>query len=42
MFFRSGLPFVIPGIPQYITLSVFALLVLALISWICDLTCKGK
>jgi hypothetical protein len=42
MFFRSGLPFVIPGIPQYITLSVFALLVLALISWICDLTCKEK
>lgn len=28
MFFRSGLPFVIPGVPQFITLSVFALLVL--------------
>lgn len=28
MFFRSGLPFVIPGVPQFITLSVFALAVL--------------
>lgn len=27
MFFRSGLPFVIPGIPQFITLSAVALLI---------------
>lgn len=36
MFFRSGLPFVIPGIPQFITLSVFALLVLALLCFVSD------
>lgn len=36
MFFRSGLPFVIPGVPQFITLSVFALLVLALLCFISD------
>lgn len=29
MYFRSGMPFVIPGVPQFITLSVFALLVLS-------------
>lgn len=36
MFFRSGLPFVIPGVPQYITLSVFALLLMAGLSFLCD------
>lgn len=36
MFFRSGMPFVIPGVPQFITLSVFALLVLTLLSFVCD------
>lgn len=36
MFFRSGMPFVIPGVPQYITLSVFALLVLCVLSLLCD------
>ncbi len=40
MFFRSGMPFVIPGIPQYITLSVFAIAVLALLSFLCDV--KGS
>lgn len=40
MFFRSGMPFVIPGVPQWITLSVFALLVLALLSFLCDI--KGS
>lgn len=40
MFFRSGMPFVIPGIPQFITLSVFALLVLCLLSFLCDI--KGS
>lgn len=40
MFFRSGLPFVIPGIPQFVTLSVFALLVFALLSFLCDI--KGS
>lgn len=28
MYLRSGMPFVIPGVPQFITISVFALLVL--------------
>lgn len=37
MFFRSGLPFVIPGVPQFITLSVFALLVLTALSFLCDI-----
>jgi len=37
MFFRSGLPFVIPGVPQFITLSVFALLVFAILSFLCDI-----
>ena len=36
MFFRSGMPFVIPGVPQYITLSVFGILVLAGVSALCD------
>ena len=40
MFFRSGLPFVIPGVPQFITLSVFALIVLALLCFLCDI--KGS
>lgn len=40
MFFRSGMPFVIPGVPQFITLSVFALIVLALLSFLCDI--KGS
>ncbi len=34
MFLRSGLPFVIPGVPGYLTTCVFALLVLALLSWL--------
>ena len=40
MFFRSGMPFVIPGVPQWITLSVFGLLVLTLLSFLCDI--KGS
>ena len=40
MFFRSGMPFVIPGVPQWITLSVFALIVLAVLSFLCDI--KGS
>lgn len=36
MFFRSDLPFVIPGVPQFITLSVFGILVMALLSYLCD------
>ena len=42
MFLRSGLPFVIPGVPQFITLPVFAILVLALLSWFCDLVEKAR
>ena len=38
MFFRSGMPFVIPGVPQFLTLSVFAALVLALLSFLADPT----
>ena len=38
MFFRSGMPFVIPGVPQFITLSVFAVLVLSLLSFVCDIS----
>lgn len=40
MFLRGTLPFVIPGVPQFITLGVFALLVLILLSWLCDI--KGS
>ena len=40
LFLRSDLPFVIPGVPQWITLSVFALLVLILLSFLCDI--KGS
>ena len=36
MFFRSGLPFVIPGVPQFITLSAFALLVFTLLCYCSD------
>jgi hypothetical integral membrane protein (TIGR02206 family) len=36
MFLRSGMPFVIPGVPTWITLPVFALLVFALLSILCD------
>ena len=37
MFFRSGMPFVIPGVSQYITLSIFALIVLLILSFLCDI-----
>ena len=40
MFFRSGMPFVIPGVPQFLTLSVFALIVIAVLSFVCDI--KGS
>ncbi len=40
MFFRSDMPFVIEGVPQFITLSVFALLVFALLCFLCDI--KGS
>lgn len=40
MFLRSGLPFVIPGVPQFLTMSVFALLVLSLLSFLSDI--KGS
>ncbi len=36
MFLRSGLPFVIPGVPQFITMSLFGLLVMALLSFLSD------
>ena len=36
IFFRSGLPFVLPGVPQFVTLSVFAFFVLALLCFLCD------
>lgn len=40
MFLRGDMPFVIPGVPQWITMSVFALVVLALLSFLCDI--KGS
>lgn len=40
MFFRSDMPFVIDGVPQFITLSVFALIVFALMCFLCDI--KGS
>lgn len=42
MFFRSGMPFVIPGVPQFITLSVFALVVLTGLSALCGLPDRHK
>ena len=36
MFFRSGMPFVIPGVPQFITLSVVGLIALVLLSLASD------
>ncbi len=42
MFFRSGLPFVIPGVPQFITMSVFGVLVLALLSYLSDPKAVGR
>ena len=40
MFLRGDMPFVIPGVPQFITVSVFALVVLALLSFLSDI--KGS
>lgn len=40
MFLRSGLPFVIPGVPQWITISIFALIVLTVLLFLCDV--KGS
>ena len=42
MFFRSGLPFVIPGVPQYITFSLFGLSVFALLLWLCGKVTSGR
>lgn len=36
MFFRSGLPFVIPGVPQFITLTTVALSIFILLCYISD------
>ena len=36
MFYRSGLPFVIPGVSQYITLTVFGIIVVVLILMVSD------
>ena len=37
MFLRSDLPFVIPGVPQWITLPVFAMIVFALLCFASDI-----
>jgi hypothetical protein len=42
MFLRSGLPFVIPGVPRWITMGVFGLAVLALLSFVCDVSDSRK
>ncbi len=36
MYLDSGLPFVIPGVPQFITMGVFAILILFLVNWALD------
>ena len=36
MYLDSGLPFVIPGIPQFITMGAFAVLILFLVNWALD------
>ena len=40
MFLRGDMPFVIPGVPQFITISVFALVVFALLCFLSDI--KGS
>ena len=42
MFMRGEMPFVIPGVPQFITVSVFALLVLTGLSILCELPGRIK
>ncbi len=40
MFLRSGLPFVIPGVPLFVTMAAFGMAVLALLSWLSGMGCK--
>lgn len=42
MFFRSNLPFVIPGVPQFITLTLVGTVLMALISAGADLGAKKR
>ncbi len=42
MFLRGTMPFVIPGVPQFITISVFALCVLTALSALCGLGAEKK
>lgn len=42
MFMRGEMPFVIPGVPQFLTVSVFALLVLVGLSLLCELPGRIK
>ena len=42
MFMRGDMPFVIPGVPQFLTVSVFALLVLVGLSLLCELPDRRK
>ena len=37
LFLRSGLPFVIPGVPKWITISIFAQIVILLMCYFCDI-----
>ena len=37
MFFRSGLPFVIPGVPSWFTISVFGILALVILELVSDI-----
>ena len=37
MFFRSGLPFVIPGVPKWFTISAFGILALVILELLADL-----
>lgn len=42
MFFKSGLPFVIKGVPQFITLTIFGLIVIFIFSYISDIKTSNQ
>ena len=42
MFLRSGLPFVIPGIPGFVVTVPFAILVMAILSYLSDIKVSNE
>ena len=42
MFLRSGLPFVIPGVPKFIVTSIFAIIIMAILSYLSDIKSSNK